>query len=167
MIDDKPNSSQLLNFVLDQFNLSLEDVLELQNRMKESEIIQKHKNAFSIWQGTNGRWYTYLPDESKHDKRKLLAKSTEEKLNREIITYYKSQSKEALEKQVTLEVLYPSWLQFKAIHTEASSSMHRIDNDWYKYYAGTDIVKKPIVNLDKVILDEWAHSLIRRENLRF
>ena len=98
------NSSQtLLNFVLQQYNLSLEDVLELQNKMRETEIIQKHIENFStIWQGNNGRWYTYLPDESKKNHRKLIAKSTEEKLNKEIVAYYRKQSKEQIEKQITL-----------------------------------------------------------------
>ncbi|MCR4960575.1 MAG: tyrosine-type recombinase/integrase [Lachnospiraceae bacterium] len=158
-------SSKLLNFLLEQYNLSLEDVLGLQNQVRENEIIQRHKETCTVWQGSNGRWYTYLPDDTKRNKRRMIAKSTEEKLNKEIVAYYKAHSKEELEKQITLECLYPSWIKYKALHTEASSTMHRIDNDWNRYYVGSDIVKKPLIALDKVCLDEWAHELIRRYTL--
>ena len=75
-MDDEDSDGKLLHFLLKSYNLSLEDVLELQNKMRETEIIQKHTENFStIWQGNNGRWYTYLPDESKKNRRKLIAKS--------------------------------------------------------------------------------------------
>lgn len=161
------NSPQLLlNFLLEQYNLNLEDVLDLQRKMRETEIIQKHIETFStIWQGKNGRWYTYLPDESKTNNRRLLAKSTQEKLNMEIVAYYQAQCKERIEQQITLALFYPTWLKYKALHTEATSYMHRIDNDWYKYYAGTAIVDKPLSDLDKITLDMWAHELIRKYSL--
>ena len=165
-MDDEESAGQLLKFLLKSYNLSLEDVLELQNKMRETDIIQKHIENFStIWQGSNGRWYTYLPDESKKNHRKLIAKSTEEKLNKEIVAYYRKQSKEQIEKQITLAVFYSTWLKYKALHTEATSYIHRIDNDWYKYYVGTAIVDKPLCKLDKVTLDEWAHELIRTHSL--
>ena len=73
--------------------------------------------------------------------------------------------KEQIEKQITLSMFYPTWLKHKALHTEATSYVHRIDNDWYKYYVGTAIVDKPLCKLDKVTLDEWAHELIRKHSL--
>ncbi|MBE7047602.1 MAG: integrase [Ruminococcaceae bacterium] len=165
-MEDEESAGQLLNFLLKSYNLSLEDVLELQNKMRETEIIQKHIENFStVWQGNNERWYTYLPDESKKNHRKLIAKSTEEKLHKEIVAYYRKQSKEQIEKQITLALFYPTWLKHKALHTEATSYIHRIDNDWYKYYVGTAIVDKPLCKLDKVTLDEWAHELIRKHSL--
>ena len=34
---------------------------------KRSEILKNH--PYSIWQGTNGKWYTYLPDKTKSRKK--------------------------------------------------------------------------------------------------
>lgn len=165
-MDDEESAGQLLNFLLKSYNLSLEDVLELQNKMRDIEIIQKHIKEFStVWQGNNGRWYTYLPDESKKSNRKLIAKSTEEKVNKEVVAYYRKQSKAQIERQVTLSLIYPAWLEYKELHSEASSYIRRINNDWQKYYVGTSIIDKPLVSLDKVTLDEWAHELIRKHSL--
>lgn len=163
---DEDSDGKLLLFLLQRYNLSLEDVHGLREDMKKSEIIQKHIEEFStIWQGNNGRWYTYIPDETKTNNRKLIAKSTEEKLNNEIIAYYRQQSKEQAEKPLTLSALYPEWLKYKSLHTEASSYIHRIDNDWDKYYVGTPIIDIPLIKLDKVTLDEWAHGLIQQYSL--
>ena len=57
--------------------------------MTKKAVIDNHVKTFSsIWQGKNGRWYTYLPDDTKTPNRKLIAKSTEEKLHVVIVTYY-------------------------------------------------------------------------------
>lgn len=165
-MEDEDSDGKLLQFLLQRFNLSLEDVHGLRENMKNTEIIQKHINEYSvIWQGKNGRWYTYLPDESKPGKRRLVPKSTEEKLHKEILAYYKEQTKEQSVKQLTLALIYPEWLRYKALHTEASTYIHRIDNDWNKYYVGTAIINVPLTKLDKVTLDKWAHGLIKAHTL--
>lgn len=160
------NEKSLLQIVLQKYNLTIEDVLELSEEMTRKEIINNHVRDFSpIWQGKNGRWYTYLPDDTKKSKRRQIAKSTEEKLNIEIIAYYKKLDDAYSSKRITLQSFYPEWLNYKALHTEASSYMRRINNDWDKYYADTPIIKIPLVQLDKVTLDTWAHELIRRYSL--
>ena len=160
------NEKSLLQIVLQKYNLTIEDVLELSEEMTRKEIINNHVRDFSpIWQGKNGRWYSYLPDDTKKSKRRQIAKSTEEKLNIEIIAYYKKLDNAHSSKRITLQSFYPEWLNYKALHTEASSYMRRINNDWDKYYADTPIIKIPLVQLDKVTLDTWAHELIRRYSL--
>lgn len=160
------NEKTLLQIVLQTYNLTIEDVLELNEKMTKKEIVNNHVSEFSpIWQGKNGRWYTYLPDNTKKSKRRQIAKSTEEKLNIEIIAYYKKLDEEKCSKRITLQSFYPEWLSYKALHTEASSYVRRINNDWDKYYANTPIIKIPLVQLDKVTLDTWAHELIRKYSL--
>lgn len=98
-------------------NLSIEDVQELSEEMTKQQILEKHTESFSpIWQGKNGRWYTYLPDETKKSGRKLIAKSTEEKLNTQIADYYKMVS--SRREKITLEAFYPQWLKYKALHSK-------------------------------------------------
>ncbi len=43
---------------------NIEDVLKNIEHMKNSEIIQQH--PYKISQGSNGRWYTYLPYKENH-----------------------------------------------------------------------------------------------------
>ena len=66
---------------------------------------------------------------------------------------------------MTLETLYPRWLEFKSLHTDAPTYITRIGNEWKKHYEGTDIVKVPVSKLTKLMLDEWAHRLIKNNNM--
>ena len=63
MVISEQNKNTLLQIVLEKYNLSIEDVLELNEEMTKKAVIDNHVKTFSsIWQGKNGRWYTYLPD---------------------------------------------------------------------------------------------------------
>ena len=160
MVISEQNKNTLLQIVLEKYNLSIEDVLELNEEMTKKAVIDNHVKTFSsIWQGKNGRWYTYLPDDTKTPNRKLIAKSTEEKLHDEIVTYYKQQNDSC--NVINLETFYPEWLDYKKLHSNSASYMHRIDNDWNKYYLDTPIIKTPIKKLTPLQLDEWAHGLIK------
>lgn len=157
---DEVSQNALLQIVLERYNLSIEDVQELNEKMTKKQILEKHINTFSpIWQGKNGRWYTYLPDETQKRNRKLIAKSTEQKLHNEVVTFYKNQMN--VNDTITLEIFYPEWLEYKKLHTNSDSYLHRIDNDWNKYYIGTPIIKVPLKKLTPLQLDEWAHGLIK------
>lgn len=150
----------LLQIAFERYNLSVEDVLELNEEMIQKSIIQNHIETFSlIWQGKNGRWYTYLPDETKNQGRRLIAKSTEQKLNNAIVTFYKNQN--SSNNAITLENFYSEWLKYKKLHSNSDSYIHRIDNDWNKYYLDTPIIKIPFNKLTSLQLDEWAHGLIK------
>ena len=55
--------------------LNLSDVQDSMEAMKREELLKKHQ--YKIWQGKDGKWYTYLPDESKKDGRRLIKRTTE------------------------------------------------------------------------------------------
>ena len=62
--------------------LTVEAKLEQMNRQKYLAM-----HPYSMWQGTNGKWYTRLPCEN--GSKKLVKKSTKESLENAIIEYYK------------------------------------------------------------------------------
>ena len=50
---------------------------------------------------------------------------------------------------MTIEELYPRWIEFKALHTDAMTTITRLQSDWRSHYEGTAIIKRPIVMLRK------------------
>lgn len=56
---------------------------------KQKQILDEHK--YAIFQGKDGRWRTSVPDNTKKNNRRLIAKSTKEKLEKAIIDHYISQ----------------------------------------------------------------------------
>lgn len=134
----------------------------MDKKQRESTLNQ---HPYDIWQGTNGRWYTYIPDSTKKNNRRLIAKSSKINIEKEVIDYYESHSEAKKLERITLESIYPEWLSYKELHTTADTYITRIKSDWKKFYSDTDIIKKPIRSLTKLDLDNWAHHLIKEHEL--
>ena len=86
--------------------LNLSDVQDSMEAMKREELLKKHQ--YKIWQGKDGKWYTYLPDESKKDGRRLIKRTTEKGIQGTLEDYYKKF--EQIQK-VTLKYAYDRWLE--------------------------------------------------------
>ena len=161
-MDIKDND--ILSFAIANGIINIDDV---QNKMKEEQrnkILKKHK--YAIFQGKDGRWRTTLPDDTKKNGRRLIAKTTKEKVEEEIITYYTlEEDKEIVKDLKAFKEMYIEWIQYKALHTTSDSYPKRIDNDYKKYYKDTDIENRRIADLNFVYLDKWANSLIKDNNL--
>jgi len=152
----KPISSisekDILNYLIENSILDLDGVQAEMTNKKREEILSQH--PYKIYQEkSSGRWRTYIPDSTKPGKRKPLVKTSKENLENYIIDYYLSQDKAVKLKQITLETLYTEWLKYKRDHTTAETYIIRINTDWKKYYANTEIIQKPIVELNKLDLD--------------
>lgn len=137
----------------------LQEKIEMQKR---EELLKKH--TYNIWQGKDGKWRTYLPDEEKG--RKLIKRVTKESLEDSIIKFLNESSedekKRKIAKEITLKAIFPEWLRFKQIHTQSTSYTKRITADWKRFYSEQiDFINTPLQKLSKLYLDEWAHGMIK------
>ena len=69
------NDMELLKFVQESDKINLSEARIEYAMKKYDELLLKH--PYEIWQGNNGKWYTYLPDKKKGRVLKKL--STEKK----------------------------------------------------------------------------------------
>ena len=107
----------------------------------------------------NGRWQTYVEDESYPKGRRKIAKRSKQDLIIYLFKHYRLKPQST----ITLEEFYPKWLEHKRLHV-AETCIPRIETDWKKYYQGSAIVSVPIKSLTKLRLDEWIHWLIKQYN---
>lgn len=131
--------------------------------MKNEKYLQIHK--YEIWQGNDGRWRTHLPDATSKSERRLIAKSTREKLEKEIIHFYKSMDEQEQAKHITLKTWYQTWLDYKKLQTRSDMYIRRIGSDWDNCYKNDKLVNIPIVNLDYDTLQEWALRIVKDRKL--
>ena len=131
----------------------------------EEERILKEKHPYKITCGKDGRWRTYVKDETKKNGLKQIVKASEEKLHEALVEHYQAMDPETRKRRITLEELYPRWLDFKSLHTPAQTYINRIEREWEHHYEGTEIVRIPIRQLTKLMLDEWVHRLIKENNM--
>jgi len=119
-----------------------------------------------IFQDKDGRWKTTLPDETKKSGRRLIAKAELSDLEENIITYYKEKQKLGKNKEdITLNDIFPEWLDYKSSHTRSSSYIKRIFTDWKTFYAESEIIHKPIAKLSYLYVDKWVHDIIREHDM--
>ena len=157
------NSNEVLQYLVENGIIDLGNVENDMKKQKLQKILLGH--PYSIKQGKNGRWTTYVYDENYPKNRRQIAKSSEEKLHEALYNHYCGIEEGKPQNEMTLETLYPRWLEFKSLHTDAPTYITRIGNEWKKHYEGTNIVKVPVTKLTKLMLDEWAHRLIKNNNM--
>ncbi|MBR3706620.1 MAG: tyrosine-type recombinase/integrase [Firmicutes bacterium] len=151
----------ILNFLVQSGTISsLDDVAEAMNRNRIKQIIAAHPVPIS--QGADGRWRTYVKDDN--GKRRQIAKSTYEKLEAALIDFYVGRHAKPVKDVISIESLYPNWLKYKKLHNASPTYIMRLESNWRNYYEGTDIVKQPISQLNKLTLDIWCHELIEKTN---
>lgn len=148
-------SKKDLQYALEHGIINIDDVQKKINMTKKEEALKKHK--YDIWQGNNSRWYTYLPDMKKANGRKLVAKSTREKLE-DVITQYFSEQ-ESNSKKHTFEDLYHSWIKHKASKV-SKGTLERIQVDYNKFYRSAPFLKTNVKDIECMELEEWLQQQI-------
>ena len=80
-------SNDILRFIINNGMIDISDVQNSMEAMKRKELLDRH--PYKIWQGKDGKWYTYLPDDKKG--RILKKKSTREAIEKDVIAYLKTE----------------------------------------------------------------------------
>lgn len=157
------SSDEILSFLIQNGSIDPSDVANEMKTARQRLFLRGHPYAVS--QGNDGRWRTYFKDDSRPSGRVMVVKSSLEKLQDAIVEHYESEDTSTRESRITIEELYGDWLEYKKLHTNSASYMYRIETEWDKHYNGTEIVRTRITELTKLQLDEWAHKLIRQNNM--
>jgi integrase len=131
---------------------------------KRQHYLSMHK--YKIFQDKDGRWKTTLPDKTKKNGRRLIAKKSLDDLNIIVADFYEVEEKKEqnpilrLSKNVTLEELYPVWLESRRLEAKNIRTVKRNHQEWNRYYLGTPITKVPMNLLTVNELKDWAHKMI-------
>ena len=133
-----------------------EDEVQKKISMKRKDIIKKHEEKYSIWQGEgkDTRWKTRLPNG------KLIAKTQRQDLDDLIVSFY------VREEKMTVQQLYQEWIVYKSVSVRASSYIAKIKSDWRTYYkVDQGFINMDIRKMDAVYLETWLHALIKKYNM--
>ncbi len=146
-------SEEVLSYLSENGMINMNDVSESMQEAKRNSILNKH--PYRIFQGKDGRWRTYVKDETNSYGRKMLVKPSKTELEISLCDYYESYS----HTNVTLEELYPEWIEHKSLRV-ARSTIGMYHCSWKRYYVGEEIIKRPIRTLTKLDLDDFIHRKI-------
>nr|DAG71326.1 MAG TPA: Integrase [Caudoviricetes sp.] len=119
---------ELLNYILENGIISRDDVQKQIEMNERKKYLEAHNK--DIWQGKDGKWYTYLPDENASNGRKLLKRSTRDSLNDGIVEYYKK-----LENEPLVETVFLEWINRKLEYCEIKKqSYDKYMNNFNRFF---------------------------------
>ena len=146
---------------IDNGTINYDDVLKNNEDMERKRILEQH--PYRIWEASDGRWKTYLPDTTKKGGRVLKAKANREAIEQLIVADYKKKEIADESKTLTIKDLYLQWIEYKSIKAKSSGYMKRINADWKKYYEpDKELINQKIVDINVITLDEWVHSIVKK-----
>lgn len=135
---------------------AVQEIIEMENRKK---ILQQHKSE--IWQGKNGRWYTYLPDSTKRSGRRQIAKSTREKLENTIVAFYSQLSAEQI---MTFKKCFFHWIEVQKADVK-QNTITRYMQDYRRCILGTDFEVLPISDITTETVKVFIGNCIKEKEL--
>jgi len=89
-----------LKYLIDSGIIDIPNIQSILEMKKRQELLNSH--PYKIWMGSNGKWYTYLPDEEKG--RILKKKSTRKDIEDVVIQY-----QESVMSNPTIDELFTEW----------------------------------------------------------
>ena len=161
MIDTELSDKELLNFALDNGIIDTNTIRKQIEMNERKKFIAMHE--YETWQGKNGLWYTYVPDNTKG--RKLVKRKTKELIEDEIVKFYKS-----VENEPTINQVFDAWLDEKLKFGEIQKqSYDRYKTDFYRYFVNNEFFKhfsdRKIKYLSEDDLEEFIKVSIAKMNL--
>lgn len=155
---------EILNYAFENGILDLHTIQKQIEMNERKKYLNMHEST--IWQGKDGKWYTYLPEEIKG--RRLIKRKSQKNIEDEVISFYKNTEEDNNKKQknITLFEIFPQWIDYKQIHTNSTSYIKRITADWKRFYSkDKELINMPLKQMTKVYLDTWAHGVIKQYSL--
>lgn len=141
----------------DYDTITLESIEEMIMRREKQLYLNQHKN--NIWQGKNGRWYTYVP--LRDNSRKLLSKATERQLIDCIARHYQD-----LELNPMIFELFDEWIDYKLQMKDiALGTRDRYQSDYNRFIAPTSFSKRKIRSITEEDIDELVRGVIRDNDI--
>lgn len=155
-MENRISDSELLSFLIENDMLDLTAAEHKMNEMNRQKYLDSHNSA--VWQGANGRWFTYLNTPS---GRRQVSSNSKESLEDKIIDHYQERAESP-----TLEQAFNQWVDERISYNEISKGTYdRYVNDFKRFFKDSNIREHKIKYIGEDELDIFIRSTIARLEL--
>lgn len=148
------NNEELLKYAIEHDMINMSCIEEQINMNKRKELLEKH--PYKIWEGSDGKYHTYLPDEAK--KRVLRKRNTQKEIEDLIIEFWKEK-----QENPTIKEIFNEWIEFKRLHNIQNQTVDRYRRDFNTYFS--DIKDKKIKSVDECDLNDFLVDIVFSHNM--
>lgn len=149
------SNEDLLKYVVRHGIIDLQDIQSKLEMEKNQSYLQQH--PYEIWQGSNGKWYTYLIQD---DKRKLIKRTSKKSIQQVIVDYYKTK-----QDQPVLQDIFIEWLNTKLKYQEISKQTYDRYYTDYERFIPEDLRATKIKNISEDFLEDFIKTTIVEQKL--
>ena len=144
-----------MKYAVENGIINLSQIEEQIEMNKRKELLEKH--PYKIWEGKDGKWYTYLPDERRG--RILKKKKSKKTIEDDIVEYWRQQMDNP-----TVKDIYDEWITGKMQREEISkSTKDRYDRQYQECMNVFGKIRiKSITELD---IEDFILSIIHEKSL--
>lgn len=156
-IDKKSSEKEILQYALDNNIIDLVYMQEQIEMSKRQKFLKQH--TFKIWEGKDGKFRTYLPDEEKG--RKLVKRNSRADIENVIIDYYRIQEEKSL---VTFQKMYWNWRKVQDAMV-CDNTSRKYDTDYERFFQNTDFEKIAMESLTEEDIKVFICNTIKAKVL--
>lgn len=153
------SEKEILRYAIDNGIVDINTIqkqIEMNERLK---FLEMHESR--VWQSTDNKWYTYLPDNNAKNGRRLIKRSTEKAITDAIVDYYKQGQNE-----LTVQEVFDKWIQKKLDYVEISKqTAQRYVFDFNRFF-DDNFKKRKIRYIDCDFLEEFIVKSIKKNELK-
>lgn len=153
---DKYQEHDLLQYAIEHDMIDLSYVQNQINMDRRKQLLKKH--PYKIWEGKDGKWRTYLPDQT---SRRLIKRSTRESVEDAVVEYYKSSK---VNYPSTFDDVYWMWRKIQDELVDSPNTPIRYNTDYERYFRLNDFSKSEIGTINEDDIKIFMHRTIK--NLR-
>lgn len=144
--------------MINQYKINLDDVQNDMNKQKYQEILKQHQ--YRIWEAGDGRVKTYIYDESKKNKRRIVAKKSRGELESYLISEYEKHNQSNTE----IGNLFREWIAHALLERDMEkNSADRYYNDYDKFIINSDFASMEIRNVTSHDVIKFLKEALNRE----
>ena len=106
MLVEEISDSDLLKYAIENGIIDRSTIQKNIEMSERKKFLEQHEHK--IWQGKDGKYYTYIPDQKAKRGKRLIRRNAKEELNSAIVDYYKS-----VEEEPYVSDVFRMWIENK------------------------------------------------------
>ena len=163
MIPLELSDKELLQFAIDSGIIDSNTIRKQIEMNERKRYLEKH--TFSkIWNGNNGKWYTYVYD-TKEEKRRLVKRNSREEIDDFLVEWYKTEEKN--NEVITIDKYFPIWVERQRQCGRSDSTVKKYESDYERFFAKDGkITKKDITKITETDVEDFIFRLLGRLSLK-
>ena len=151
--------TELLQYALNCGIMDYDTIQQKKELAEKKQYLEKH--TFRIWQGSNGRFYTYLPDENARHGRVQIKRNQRSDLEDEIVRYYREQDQDPFIREI-----FEEWMAEKLAYGEIKKQTYdRYYTDFDRFFSGKKISEVHISHITENMLECFIKETIHDQSL--